>query len=162
MSASPDGGRSPALATALAGERAPAHPAGTVEEPTAPVPAGDLQLALTTDKTTYAAGEPVTLTLTVTNPRPTPVALAFASSQQYDFEVRLGERSLWRWSADWAFAQMLTRRVLGPGERWVVFETWDGRDDQGQRPAPGTYEIVARLTSRKDPLTVCLPLHIGG
>jgi hypothetical protein len=125
------------------------------------MPAGALQLGLTAGPSAYAPGEPGALTLTVTNPGPAAVTLAFTSSQQYDFEVRLGERTLWRWSAERAFSQALTQRTLGPGERWVVTESWDGRDDQGQFPAPGTYGVVARLTSPANPLTATLPLWIG-
>ncbi|MGH3579895.1 MAG: BsuPI-related putative proteinase inhibitor, partial [Mycobacterium sp.] len=126
-----------------------------------PMPAGTLRLGLTAGQSAHSPDEPVVLTLTVTNPGPAPVTVAFPSSQQYDFEVRLGERVLWRWSAERAFLQTLTQRTLGPGERWVVTETWDGRDDQGQFLAPGTYEVVARLTSRANTLAAAVPLLIG-
>ncbi|MGI8970179.1 MAG: BsuPI-related putative proteinase inhibitor, partial [Dehalococcoidia bacterium] len=126
-----------------------------------PLPAGALQLELTAGRSAYSPGPPVVLTLTVTNPGSAPATLAFPSSQQYDFEVRLGERVLWRWSAERAFLQALTQRTMVPGERWVVTETWNGRDDQGQVPAAGTYGAVACLTSPANTFTAALPLRLG-
>jgi hypothetical protein len=137
------------------------QPVAVVDAPTVAGPSGALQMTLTAGNSIHAAGEPVTMTLTVTNPRPAPVTLAFAWSQQYDFEVRLGPKTLWRWSTDRVFAQALTHRVLGPSEKWVLTESWDGRDDEGQIMAPGSYEIVARLTTLEETPTASIPLLIG-
>lgn len=68
----------------------------------------------------------VTLVFTVTNSSAVPIRLDFSSAQQYDFLVRSNATSavVWQWSANMAFAQMLTSRTLAAGESVSFTEHW--------------------------------------
>ena len=88
-----------------------------------------LRLTLSSDRPAYTVGQPVTLTLAVENIGTAPVALTAPSAQLYDFAVFRGDREVWRWSADRAFAAQITEWTLAPGQRREFSEAW--------RPAPG-------------------------
>jgi hypothetical protein len=122
-----------------------------------------LQLRLTSPRPSYATGAPVPLTLTVTNPGRSPLTLQFSSSQQYDFEVRREGQVVWRWSADRMFTQALTSLTLNPGTSLRFTETWKQQDNNGQPVPPGTYEVVATLTTmtKPQPQSTPLALRIG-
>jgi hypothetical protein len=73
-----------------------------------------------------SASHVVTFTFSVTNRDSVPHVLEFRSSMEYDFVVsrsNLGPR-VWSWSADRAFAQMLTSRTLAVGETVTYRERW--------------------------------------
>lgn len=58
--------------------------------------------------------------LVVTNNLDSEVILQFPTSQQYDFVVK----SVWQWSKDKMFTQMLTSLVLAPNEEKVFTEEY--------------------------------------
>ena len=100
-----------------------------------------IEVAVRTDKTEYTVGEPVRLTLVVTNRGDSTVTLPFSSGQRYDFVVlsATGD-TLWRWSADMSFIQMLGEEQLEPGERLEFAEEFQ------ETVPPGRYTVRGTLT----------------
>jgi hypothetical protein len=131
--------------------------------PNTPAPGSGLLLGLTADRKTYAVGAPVRLTMSISNPARPTITLQFSSGQHYDFEVRRGRETVWRWSAGRMFTQALTTLTVGPGERRVYSETWNQRDNNGQPVPAGTYTAIATLTTmaRSQPQTPPVTFVIG-
>ncbi len=99
-------------------------------------------------------GQAVNFELTVRNPTREPVRVPFASGQQYDFEVRDGDRMLWRWSQGRVFPQVLSIEIVEAGVSMTFTGNWDLRDPQGRRVPAGDYDVRAWLTSRDRDLRV--------
>ena len=101
-----------------------------------------VNLGVTADKSTYAAGEALKLTVTVENRGTQPVTLTFRTAQRFDVRVQdAAGREVWRWSADRMFAQATGEERLAPGTRrsWNVVV---------REPLPaGSYKVVASLES---------------
>jgi hypothetical protein len=115
--------------------------------------ATSLDLAVSTDRPTYSAGDTVTFTLTVTNPTSAPATLTFPTAREYDFIVRAVDGTVvWEWSCNRFFAAASHTRTVGPGESITFTAQWDqstcvpGRL-QGRKVKPGTYSVVGELTS---------------
>ena len=119
-----------------------------------------LRVTLSSDRPTYAAGQPVILSLVVENAGPAPILVTAPSGQLYDFAVLKGDRDVWRWSADRAFPMQITEWTLAPGERRVFSETW--RPASGT-PAAGDYTAEATLAGGHllgvQPLRLALPVR---
>ena len=75
-----------------------------------------VSVVLTTNKQTYASGEPIELTLALMNGDSQPLTLRFMTAQRYDFTIhdRRGQQ-VWRWSAERFFAQVLGEETIPPG-----------------------------------------------
>jgi hypothetical protein len=107
---------------------------------------GPIVVTVTTDKPSYAPGEPVRLTLTARNVSTSPVP-ANGGAQEYDFVVRdASGADVWRWSAGKAFILIYRYGTLAPGETKTFSETWDQRRNDGQPVAPGTYRLFGTYT----------------
>jgi hypothetical protein len=117
-----------------AGSPPPATPLAQAGRPS-------LRLTLSSDRQSYAAGQPVTLTLTVENTGAAPVVVTSPSAQLYELAVRQGDREIWRSGAGGGFATEITEWTLGPGDRREFAETW--RPPPGT--APGDYAAIATL-----------------
>jgi hypothetical protein len=129
----------------VAGETSIRPPGRPAPDPGDRPPAG-VQVSLGLSSPGVRRNGEVTLALTVVNRSSAPVALAFATTQKYDFEVRQGERVVWQWSRDRAFAQVLTQARLQPGERVVYQEKWNVRNNDGQPVPAGAYTARGILT----------------
>jgi hypothetical protein len=111
-----------------------------------------LRLRLAADKPAYrhpAADRPAAagLTLEVKNTTGAPLALRFGSAQHYDFVLfdKAGNE-LTRWSAERAFAAVLTSLTLAPGETKKFTDALPLA--AGGRPLPaGDYEIEGVLAT---------------
>ena len=102
----------------------------------------DLTVRVAPTRTTYAAGEPITLTLAVKNPTDLAVTLRFATGQRYDFVIESAAGvEVWRWSADRAFTQVLGEQTVPPGWELDYNETFTGR------LAAGTYRVRGLVTA---------------
>ena len=101
-----------------------------------------LMLTVTTDKVRYAPGDPISLTLVVRNRSDAPVTLQFSSGQRYDFTIGSDAATLWRWSEDQGFIQMLGEERLEPGAELVY------RERAAAPAAPGTYRVTGLLTAQ--------------
>ena len=58
----------------------------------------------------------------VTNVTRDSLRFVYSDAQQYDFVLSDEGRELWRWSADWAFAQVVWEESLAPGASILVEE----------------------------------------
>lgn len=118
-------------------ENATPDPLPTMESP--------LELTLETDREVYAPGDSVELTLSVRNPGAEPVTLSFPDAQRYDFRILDAEgETLWRWSDDRAFAQVLGEERLASGESLEWRERYEGRLPSGEYGAVGTVPATDR------------------
>jgi len=113
----------------------------------APRPA-TLQTELTTNKASYALGEPVAITLSVTNRGDLPAQLEFANAQKFELTVTRKGREVWRWSAGRMLAQVLATITLGPGDTLTFQEEWNQLDNDGDRVPPGDYTVAGWLTAK--------------
>jgi len=101
-----------------------------------------LVLTVTTDQPRYAPGDSVSVTLLVANRSSAPVTLQFSSGQRYDFTIGGDGTTLWRWSDDRAFIQMLGEERLEPGAELIY------RERAKAPAAPGTYRVTGMLTAQ--------------
>ena len=91
-------------------------------------------------------GDTVVFTLHVSNPTSSPVRLAFTSSQRFDFEVgTLTGESVWHWSADRSFMQVLGEEILRAGETVDYRAEW-------VPTRPGEYYVRGRVVSTNQPV----------
>lgn len=129
------------LAAALLAACTPPPPAG------APAASPDATPALVSSLSVQTSPDTVRLTLQVTNATEAPLTLSFPSGQTYDFAVLRGGETLWTWSADRSFIQVLRDETLAAGETRTYTEHWLPR-------AGTTEELTARawLTSTSHPL----------
>jgi len=115
-----------------------------------------VEISITTDKTDYAADEPIVLRLEVTNGTDEPLLLEFSTAQRYDFVMDGAEGSTaWRWSADKAFIQVLGEEQLAPGESLTYEERFEGS------LTAGTYTVVALLVATNVPLEARTRIRVG-
>lgn len=130
------------------------HPAGS--PPAAEASGAEASVAgLVPSVHVEALADSVRFTLQVTNSRSQPVALEFSSGQSYDFEVRQGERELWRWSADRMFTQALRSETLGAGETLRYQAVW--------HPTAGTHgdlTVTGTLTVLPTPVEQSARFHL--
>lgn len=107
----------------------------------------DLAVAVTTDKETYAAGEPIALTLRIRNPTGAPVLLRFATGQRYDFVIQSASGDeRWRWAAGRMFTQALGEQTIPPA--WEI----DYNERFVDRLAAGRYRVRGYVTAVGDTL----------
>ncbi len=96
---------------------------------------GELSFRLSLDQTVYAAGARLTAHLTFVNTTGQPVRLTFPSTQRYDLSIRdSGGNSVYHWSADKLFAQVVETVDFRGETHWVV-------DVPLERLRPGAYVI---------------------
>ncbi|MDH3498266.1 MAG: BsuPI-related putative proteinase inhibitor [Gemmatimonadota bacterium] len=102
-----------------------------------------IEVAVATDRPSYAPGSAVTVTLTVRNRGEAVTTLPFASGQRYDFEVRDATGAIvWHWGEGMGFIQMLGEESLRPGDSLRY-------DARARAPAaPGRYTLAGVLTAR--------------
>ncbi|HHT70827.1 MAG TPA: LysM peptidoglycan-binding domain-containing protein [Firmicutes bacterium] len=107
------------------------------------------RLTLSTDRTSYTRGTPVTMKLTKTNTCRRTQTLTYLTGQRYEFEIRQDNRLIWRWSDGRAFSQAVQRIHARPGETMIFTEQWPQVDSAGRRVEPGRYRVVAWNTARE-------------
>ena len=105
---------------------------------------GGLLYTLSTDRRTYGQGESVRITLTKRNISNRTIVLRYRTTQRFEFVVRRGAETVWRWSDGRSFAQATATVRLAPGESQVFRATWNQRNTRGRQVAPGNYTIEGR------------------
>lgn len=76
-----------------------------------------LLMILSIDKTSYEPGEVINLSLLKINLSNETIQLSYNTSQRYDFKLSSSSgRTLWRWSDDKSFTQVLGKVSLSPGQ----------------------------------------------
>ena len=93
----------------------------------------------------YAALEPVPMRLVVKNVSGRTLRLTFPTAQRFDFVVEKDRRPVWSWSEGRAFAQLLKRLVLAPGDSLVYEHAWNGKLADGRTPRLGRYSAKGML-----------------
>lgn len=114
-----------------------------------------LQLTLTTAQPSWAAGDTAVALLTLRNTGGEPAVLHFTSGQRYDFSL-LGDDNdtLWSWSSDKGFIQVLGEESVPPGEQIV----WEERIPLPS--TPGTYMLAGSVTSTDAPKVAPIPVVV--
>jgi len=101
---------------------------------------------LTTDRATYAAGQPVLLTFKVANTTKKPITYDFASGQQASFSITDAKGNpVWDSTASRALFRGITHLTLAPGESKTYQAVWNERENLGRPVPPGVYTVTARL-----------------
>lgn len=97
-----------------------------------------LEDAAGVEKTSFQAGERITLQLTVRNRTPQTVEVDFASGHQYDFFVFTSGSNAthWVWSSTALFTQATSTQTFAAGESKVFSVHWS-TDRRGQYEARG-------------------------
>jgi hypothetical protein len=108
---------------------------------------GNISLSLSTDKSAYRIGEPVSMILSIKNVGKAHEILRFRSGQRYDFKVLQEGREVWLWSSGKLFTMALTSHDLAPGETLEYRATWPQTDREKKQVSPGNYEIVGVLSA---------------
>jgi hypothetical protein len=120
-------------------------------EPTA------LTIALETDRATYAPGDSIRAQLTVSHGGGSAVVLEFGSSQRCDFAIQdAAGTTVWRWSADRAFAQMMGEVTVAPGRPPLVCT-----EPLVAPPVPGRYRIEGTLTAIEHRMTATVNVTVA-
>lgn len=111
-----------------------------------PVTTDLLELTVETDKSAYRKGEPIQLILKLSNRSSRDTTLEFSSGQRYDFQIADSTgRTMWTWSADHSFMQVLGWARLAAGESQQHRERFIGN------LAAGKYQVNGSLTTTKSP-----------
>ncbi|HHV06843.1 MAG TPA: LysM peptidoglycan-binding domain-containing protein [Firmicutes bacterium] len=129
--------------------RVPEVAPGPVRPPEEHLETECFRLTLSTDRTSYPRGTPVTMKLTKTNTCRRTQTLTYLTGQRYEFEIRQDNRLIWRWSDGRAFSQAVQRIHARPGETLVFTEQWPQVDSAGRQVEPGRYRVVAWNTARE-------------
>jgi hypothetical protein len=129
------------LALTLACSNSP--PANLPDETRTPMPPSDVSTSLAVDP----GPERVGLTLHLTNSGTQPLVLEFNSTQRYDFQVQdASGQTVWTWSADQLFGQMMGSETIGAGESREYHASWEA----GSRS--GTFVAVGRVVATNQPI----------
>ncbi|HZF67675.1 MAG TPA: BsuPI-related putative proteinase inhibitor [Gemmatirosa sp.] len=93
-------------------------------------------------------GDAATFALQVVNVSDRRLELDFPDGQTRDFTVYdAAGREVWRWSKGRLFTQVMQNKLLHAGDTVTYAERWE-------RPAPGTYQVLATLRSENHPVAL--------
>ncbi len=120
------------------------------------IPGNQIEIAVATDKESYTSGEPIELHLDITNQTGELATFEFSNGQRFDFVIQdEAGASVWRWSADKAFIQVLGEEQLAPGESLTYEVRFEGS------LAAGTYGVVGMLVATNERLEVATTISVG-
>jgi hypothetical protein len=109
-----------------------------------------ISFAMALDGHTYRVGQDAEMIvrLTLRSSHPDPIELMFPSGQSYDLKIYndRGE-SVYTWSADKIFAQVVRTERFGPGEKTFAFSVPVGQFPAGRYAAEGYLTTQPRLFS---------------
>lgn len=119
-------------------------------------PESGFGVAVSTDRISYTAGEPIGLKLRVFNRTREKLALHFRDAQRCDFTLADEKgNKIWQWSAGRIFAQALGEEELGPGQEELVYSA-----TCEEKLSPGTYALTGVLVAQNKPLSGSIPIAI--
>jgi len=114
-----------------------------------PQPVSKVQavVSVTTDRQAYTTDDVIELMLELQNNSEQPLILDFSTGQRYDFAiVRSPADTVWSWSKERMFMQMLGQETVQPNQVLVYRE-----QVSSQLPA-GTFTIVGRIVAQDQTL----------
>jgi hypothetical protein len=118
-------------------------PANVPDETRSPVTPNDLSTSLAVD----VGRDSVGLALHLTNSGTQPLVLEFNSTQRYDFQVQNASgETVWTWSADKMFGQMMGTETIGAGESREYRASWEAGNQTG------TFVAVGRVVATNKPI----------
>jgi Intracellular proteinase inhibitor len=89
-----------------------------------------------------------------------PLTLSFTSGQEYDFALKGGGTTLWRWSASRTFLQALHQRIVA--DEWSATVEIPWPTTSGGALQPGDYTVEAVITNSDTlPFAAAVPLTIA-
>ncbi|MBI2502447.1 MAG: hypothetical protein HYW07_04335 [Candidatus Latescibacteria bacterium] len=120
------------------------------------VPESGFGVSVSTDRISYAAGEPITLKLRVFNRTKEAIGFHFRDAQRFDFILKdeKGDE-VWRWSGGMMFAQMLGKEELGPGQEELVYSA-----TCEEKLSPGTYALTGVLVAQDNPMSGSISISV--
>jgi hypothetical protein len=112
---------------------------------------------ITTDRGSYATGEPVKIIMKIFNYSEENIVFHFNTSQRYDFiiEDEKGEE-IWRWSEDKMFVMVLGGETLGPAHPELIYSA-----EYAGKVEPGCYKITAVFTASDKPISGNLFIQVN-
>ena len=130
-----------ALVVAIACSSPP--PANIPDETRTPMTPNDLSTSLSVD----IGRDSVGLVLHLTNSGTQPLVLEFNSTQRYDFQVQKASgETVWTWSADKLFGQMMGTETIAAGESREYRAGWEAGNQTG------TFVAVGRVVAMNKPI----------
>jgi hypothetical protein len=102
-----------------------------------------LAYSLTTDASTYQAGQPVVMTFQETNDSSQAIQVEDGPSID-GFDVTQGGKTIWR-SNSGMNPMFIRMDTLQPGQSLTLTATWDGVPDNGSAPVTGTFTVSNQL-----------------
>lgn len=113
------------------------------------------RLELIVDRILYNPGDAIAARVVIRNPGPDVLVLSFPTAQRYDLEVRgLSDASVWTWSADRMFAQVLGEERVTPGG------SLEYRERFAAPGVAGTYRLLGRITALELDLRAEVPFEV--
>lgn len=113
-------------------------------------------VSVSSDRVSYAPGEPITLRHCVFNRTGEAIGLYFRDAQRFDFVLADEKDSeVWRWSAGRIFSQVLGEEQLGPGREELVYSA-----TCEAKLSPGTYTLTGTLVAQNKPISGSIPIAL--
>jgi len=111
---------------------------------------------LATDKAFYKTDEAIAIELTLFNRSDKEITFHFTSGQRYDFFIENeAGKTVWHWSNDRVFVQILGDETIGPGREEIVYrESYKGRLD------PGAYRVRGVLTAKNYRMSASIVVNV--
>lgn len=135
----------------------PAPPSG------APIATGvgrGIRHILFANKRVYSRGETVQISLIKTNVTNDEITLRYRTSQIVEVTVRSATGNVvWRLSYNRQFAQSQRVITIFPGGTQVTRESWDQRNNAGNRVLPGTYTITVENLATNVSLSIQIEIR---
>ncbi|ASS76629.1 hypothetical protein CIG75_17750 [Tumebacillus algifaecis] len=107
-------------------------------------------LTIRTDKTTYRPHETVLITLLLQNEGAEAREYHFATAQRFDVTAEREGQTLWQWSHDRLFAQMLSTLIIQPGDSRMFKAEWKQTDFNGRQVARGPIKLCGWIVGTEE------------
>jgi|GEM_PF-4255206 len=111
--------------------------------------AGEIEVRVKADKSTFHAGETVHFTVTAMNTDDRPRTVTLPSGQNFDIIITPKDKTApqWQWSHGKMFTMMVRYVKLQPGQRLTFTTDWDQKDNEGKLMPRGEMQVNAKLAA---------------
>jgi len=106
-----------------------------------------LTLSLQLQQSSFDLLDGVSIEIAAHNSATTPATVKFARPEEYRIQVLHGDQVIWTSAAvsPASTSFPMHKRQFIPGPSVLVVYIWNGTEDDGSSPGPGTYTVRARL-----------------